>query len=222
MIERPSRDGNQVKLEHRRGPSALAGVVTAVTVGCAVGVAVSVFGTWRVGSMFGWMAAAAVFLTRLWWAVWPMDGETTQRYARREDPRQGLSDAVMLFAAVFSLGAVGLLLTGTGGSKDAQAALSVCSVALAWGVVHSVFAIRYARIYYDEEAGSVDFNQTGMPRYSDFAYLAFTVGMTFQVSDTVLRSWCMRRAVLRHALLAYVFGAVIIATLINLVGGLGG
>ena len=67
---------------------------------------------------------------------------------------------------------------------------------------------------------SIDFNSDGPPRYSDFAYLAFTIGMTFQVSDTNLTSGDIRRAALRHALLSYLFGVVIIAVMINLLAGL--
>jgi uncharacterized membrane protein len=68
----------------------------------------------------------------------------------------------------------------------------------------------------------VDFGETAQPRYTDFAYLAFTVGMTFQVSDTQLRSGRMRAVVLTHALLSYLLGVVVIAATINLVAGLGG
>lgn len=80
---------------------------------------------------------------------------------------------------------------------------------------------RYAELYYDDEPGGIDFGDSHLPAYSDFAYLAFTVGMTFQVSDTEVTGSMLRKAVLRQALLSYVFGAVIIATLINLVAGLG-
>jgi uncharacterized membrane protein len=66
----------------------------------------------------------------------------------------------------------------------------------------------------------VDFNEASRPRYADFAYLAFTLGMTFQVSDTALTTREVRATALRHALLSYLFGAVIIATTINLVAGL--
>lgn len=206
------------------GPSATTALLTAAATGCVVGVAVGLFGSWRYGVLLGWIAAAMLFLGRLWWTVWPMDPRATRQHARREDPRQSLSDTAMLVAAVFSLIAVALLLTGSAGSagdKTQQAALSVCSVALSWGVVHSVFTTRYARMFYDDTEVGFDFNGDNQPRYSDFAYVAFTVGMTFQVSDTQVDSWVMRRVVLRHSLLSYLFGAFIIATLINLIGGLG-
>jgi len=203
------------------GPSATTALLTAAAAGCVVGVAVGIVGAWRFGVLVGWIAAAALFLGRLWWTVWPMDPRATRQHARREDPRQALSDTAMLVAAVFSLVAVALLLTGSATAKTQQAALSVGSVALSWGVVHSVFMTRYARMFYDDTEVGFDFNDEAQPRYSDFAYVAFTVGMTFQVSDTQVSSWAMRRVVLRHSLLSYLFGAFIIATLINLIGGLG-
>jgi len=67
----------------------------------------------------------------------------------------------------------------------------------------------------------VDFNEDEPPCYTDFAYLAFTLGMTFQVSDTDLKTKVIRRTALQHALLSYLFGTVIIASMINLVAGLG-
>ena len=99
-----------------------------------------------------------------------------------------------------------------------MAALSVASVALAWATVHTLFTTRYARLYYTGPDGGIDFNEADPPRYADFA---FTIGMTFQVSDTDLGTNEVRRTALRHALLSYVFGAVVIATTINLVAGRG-
>jgi uncharacterized membrane protein len=96
----------------------------------------------------------------------------------------------------------------------------VASVALSWTVVQTVFTSHYARLYYSDPVGGIDFNQQAPPRFSDFAYLAFTVGMTFQISDTNLETPTLRAAVLRHALLSYLLGAVILATTINLVSGL--
>ena len=94
------------------------------------------------------------------------------------------------------------------------------SVLLSWLVVHTVFTARYARIYYTGPDGGVDFHQDEPPCYSDFAYVAFTIGATFQVSDTDLTSNEMRRTVLRHMMVSYLFGAFIIAVTVNLLAGL--
>jgi len=80
--------------------------------------------------------------------------------------------------------------------------------------------MRYAWLYYAGADGGADFHQEEEPRFSDFAYLSFTVGMTFQVSDTELNTSAFRATVLRHSLLSYLFGTVIVALTINLVAGL--
>ena len=85
--------------------------------------------------------------------------------------------------------------------------------------MNTLFTLRYAAEYFREPVGGVDFGDEP-PGYSDFAYLAFTLGMTFQVSDTTLKNRSMRALGLRHALLSYVFGTVILATVVNLVASL--
>jgi uncharacterized membrane protein len=76
-----------------------------------------------------------------------------------------------------------------------------------------------ARLCYSEPEGGVDFGGQA-PDYTDFAYLALTIGMTFQVSDTALTATRVRRVALHHALLSYLYGAVIVAIMVNSVGGL--
>jgi uncharacterized membrane protein len=186
--------------------------------------------TWLLGSALyapsiGWDAAALTLVTWVWLTIWPMGSEQTASHATVEDPTRPVSDVVVLSAAVASLAAVGFFLLQASSAKGAQqdilAGIGVGTVALSWVVVHTLFTLRYALLYYDGRDGGVSFNQTAPPRYADFAYLAFTIGMTFQVSDTNLESPTIRATALRHALLSYLFGAVIVATTINLVAGLG-
>ncbi len=109
-----------------------------------------------------------------------------------------------------------------GSAQDMLAALTLCSVAASWLVVHTVFTLRYARLYYTDPAGGIDFNQDAAPQYLDFAYLALTIGRTYQVSDTDLQTSQIRAVALRQALISFLLGAVILATTINLIAGLGG
>jgi uncharacterized membrane protein len=198
-------------------------IVASFGVGLAVGVPVSIPLPWQLGLLLGWMAAATLFTVWMWFTIWPMDAHETAVHAVREDTGRATSDVLVLSAAVASLAAVALLLEAgsAGPRKDLVAALSVASVALAFATVHTMFTTRYARLYYTGPDGGIDFNEAEPPRYTDFAYLAFTIGMTFQVSDTDLRTKQIRRTALQHALLSYVFGAVVIATTINLIAGLG-
>src|SRR5262249_24565359 len=130
-----------------------------------------------------------------------------------------------LFAAVVSLVAVGIVIVRSGSGSALQAGLqvgfAVASVIASWTVIHTVYTLRYARIYYTGTDGGANFHDEEAPAYSDFAYLAFTIGMTYQVSDTELNRRAFRRNVLRHSLLSYLFGTVIVALAINLVAGLG-
>ena len=107
-----------------------------------------------------------------------------------------------------------------GGMKTFLVTLGLLSVVLSWIIVHTVYALRYARAYYSEPAGGVEFNEEEPPTYTDFAYFAFTVGMTYQVADTNITSKVIRRTTLHHAFLSYLFGAVLLGLVINVVATL--
>jgi uncharacterized membrane protein len=174
--------------------------------------------------LLGWIAAVALFVVWTWLEIWPQSPEETAAHAQREDPSRPATDLACLSAAVASLAAVGILLVIAGGSKGAakllEIGLSIAAVAAAWSLVHTVFTLRYARTYFASGLGSINFNDDDPPRYSDFAYVAITVGLTYQVSDTDLRSNEFRRLAIRHMMLSYLMGAVFIAITINLVAGM--
>jgi uncharacterized membrane protein len=98
-------------------------------------------------------------------------------------------------------------------------ALAAGSVVASWPAIHALFALRYARLYY-AEGGGIDFRDDRLADYGDFAYVAFTLGMTYEVSDTDSKSKGIRMTALRHALLSYLFGTVVVAMTINVVAGL--
>ena len=206
------------------GASAPTRLSMAAAAGVCAGVLVALPGSWQIGTLVGWDVAAGVYLAWTWAMIWHRDPEATARLALREDPGRAAADGLLLVASVASVLAVALAITagraGAPAARDLRAGLAVASVALSWTVVQTVFTAHYARLYYSRPAGGIDFNQAAPPRYTDFAYLAFTVGMTFQVSDTELQTAALRATVLRQALLSYLLGAVILATTINLVAGL--
>ena len=94
------------------------------------------------------------------------------------------------------------------------------SVLLAWAVVHTIFTLRYARLFYASPVGGLRFGEDDPPDYADFAYVAFTIGMTFQVSDTEISKRPIRRAAIHHALLSYVFGTMILGVVVNSIAAL--
>lgn len=212
----PEDDGDATGLTRWHTVSAGARLAVAMAAGLAAGVAATAAG-YRLGPLIGWDTAAAVFLVWVWSTIWHRDPEQTAGLATREDPSRPVSDAVLLGAAVVSLGAVGVVLLGSQGSSTADLALVFCSVALSWATVHSLFCLKYARLYYTDPVGGLDFNQDQDPAYTDFAYVAFTLGMTYQVSDTAIRTAVLRRTALQHALYSFLFGTVILSVTINLV-----
>src|SRR5262249_4675546 len=201
----------------RIGVSATVGVVVLALAGA--------LWNWAYAPAIGWDVTALVFCSWIWLVIWPMHPGETAAKARSVDPNRATGDILMLTASVASIGAVGIVLVGAhaahGARAELLAALGLVSVAISWVVVHTIFTLRYAVIYFDGREGGVNFNQVEPPCYKDFAYLAVTVGMTYQVADTDLHSTKVRAAGLRHALLSYLFGAVILAATINLIAGLG-
>jgi uncharacterized membrane protein len=193
-----------------------------VVVGAGAGL-VAVAGTliagasWSVATLGGFDVAALVFMMGVWMQVWPRDARETATIAGAEDERI-VAEAVLVGAGAASLVAVGFTLgqAGNAGSPDRGllTALALGSVALAWASVHTVFVLRYARRYYSPPKGGIDFHGED-PDYQDFAYLALTIGMTFQVSDTDLTAKRIRRVALRHALLSYLFGTGIVAITVS-------
>ena len=202
-------------------------LVTAAAVGLIVAAAIWQFVSWQVAVLSGWDAAALTFLITVWAIIARTDGPHTEHLVLREDLTRDTSRLLLLAASGASLVAVVFALHLAGRESGAQRVLLISvatvTVVVSWTVVNTVFTLRYAHQYYSSPREGVDFGgapATAQPDYRDFAYLAFTIGMTFQVSDTSLRDRRIRRTVLFHALLSYVFGVVIVAAGVNIVAGL--
>jgi uncharacterized membrane protein len=200
-------------------------VVVCAAVGIAVGVAAALAAApWQLAVLAGWIAASGLLLVWIWSVILPLEPAETAEFARREDDSRAAASLLLVTSSIMSLIAVGFALLRAANAKRALevvlTAAGGSAVILAWGVVHTVFVLRYARLYYTEPVGGIDFSTDELPDYGDFAYMAFTIGMTYQISDTDVAKRSIRRAVLRHALLAYVFGTAFVAFAINLVAGL--
>lgn len=173
--------------------------------------------------LLGFIAAGLAFAVPLLIHLLRCDGPKTRAKVVGEDPGAAVSDFTVIIAGLVSLVGVGALLIGGTGSGDAQILdpiLGVATVAVGWLSIHTVYTVRYARLYYAAPEPPIDFHQSDDPDFGDFAYFSFNLGMAYQVSDTEVRTNSLRRVVLGHCLLAYVFGTVVIATTINLLAGL--
>jgi uncharacterized membrane protein len=201
-------------------------LVAAICLGIVAGGAIAPFAPWQCTVLGAWIVGGGALVAMVWVAVHGFDGDETRSHATREDSARATSGLVLVSAAVASLVGVGLDLVkanqAQGAGKATLTVVAVATVAVSWAVVHTVFTLRYAHEFSSDPAGGIDFKAGDgyVPDYSDFAYVAFTVGMTFQVSDTDITSRVIRHTVLRHALLAYLFGAVILAVTVNVIAGI--
>jgi uncharacterized membrane protein len=207
-----------------RGRRTVARLLISFLTGMVAAVLAALVSGWRYIPSVGWDATGIVFCALVWRAVWGMTPASTAQQATEEDPSRANTDILLLSASVISLLAVSIIMVQAhrahGGERLALAALGLLSVAVSWFTVHTIFMLRYALLYYSEPEGGIDFGPGVQPSYRDFAYVALTLGMTYQVSDTALSSTVMRGTALRHALLSYLFGAVILAVAINLIASL--
>jgi uncharacterized membrane protein len=216
---RPGRSGGGQLLSARR---ALLSLVVGLVAGAVAGLAT----TPRISPLVSWTVTVTVLLVWVWRMSWPQDSGGTKRLAEQESATRS-TDVWLLAAAVASLAVVVVALVQSSGQRSpvavASVLLSVVSVALSWALVNTVYAFKYARLYYLDEpdTGGIDFGDEESPTYVDFAYMAFTIGMSYAVSDTEPTTTRIRKVALGHGLLSFAFGTGVLAVAINLVTNLG-
>jgi uncharacterized membrane protein len=201
--------------------------VTVLFAGLIVALALLPFAMWGVALIGGWDAAALAFLLTTWPVIFRADSSRVARLAAREDETEGSARVLLVGVSVASLLGVGYALHLAGRESGAQRVLligaAVLTVVLSWTVMNTVYTLRYADEDFRSKAGGIAFgdqDEHEQPSYRDFAYVAFTIGMTYQVSDTTLRDTRIRHTVLAHAILSYLFGVVIVAGSVSLISGL--
>lgn len=172
----------------------------------------------------GWTALALIFTGWTWILLWRFSPHRTSSHAGQEQPGHLGVVVLILGGALASLAGVAVLF---GRSRAAAAGvhhstgsewMAVGSVLLSWFTIHTLYAVIYAKHYFHQRPiGGIDFNSPDPPCYKDFFYVAFAVGMSFAISDTNLTSTRMRATALGHGLLSFVFGSVIVASVVNLI-----
>jgi uncharacterized membrane protein len=204
--------------------TALGRFLVVVAVGLVAGVIAAFLAPWQLALVIGWDTAAALYVASVWAVVSRFTPTETSALATREDSSRVVTSVLLLSAALVSLVGTALVLVKANEAANAGrvmlTAAGIATVALSWAVVHTVFALRYAHEYYTPPVGGINFKSDELPDYRDFAYVAFTIGMTFQVSDTDIQRRETRRTVIRHALISYLFGAVILAVVVNVIATL--
>jgi len=199
-------------------------VVASIAFGATLAITLALGVSWPVAVSGAWGVTALLIGFAIWPRILRMNPEQAKANARDEDFSRVSADLVLLVASVASLVAIFYLVDESGHRHGAArvtlAILAVAVVVLSWLLVQTVYTVRYGDLYYGDPIGGIDFNDDDQPDYHDFLYVAFTIGMTYQVSDTTLRTRVVRRTAIRHALLSFVFVTVILAVTVNVVASL--
>ena len=174
--------------------------------------------------MTGFDAAAIVFIAAVAPLIRRKGAEEMREIARRNDANRVVLLAISGAVIAVILVAVAAEVMQRDRMSGAAVALVIATLALAWLFSNIIYALHYAHIYYLQNAaghdrGGIDFPGKGDPDYSEFVYFAFTLGMTFQTSDTDITNREVRRIVTQHCLAAFVFNIGVLAFTINVLGG---
>lgn len=179
------------------------------------------FTNWWQAPALGWGAAAFAYNILVWFAIGSLDAAGTAAIAVKEEPNSKTRSILLNGSTVAAFITVLLLLIDTsnehGTRKILLAGSALVAVFASWFLVHTLFTLRYAALYYQGKPGGISFNQEEQPTYWDFAYMSFSLGMTYQVSDTNISQPEIRKAALIQSFYAFLFGTSITATTINFV-----
>jgi uncharacterized membrane protein len=181
--------------------------------------------------MIGW-DVFSFFMIALGWIIFLKSSTSvTAKLAKREDESRTIIFTIVLVSVLISLFGILVLLKHSARIPVRQGLhepVSMLGVALSWLMLHTIFALHYTHLYYGEGGANtamkekpLDFPGNEPPDYLDFAYFSFVIGMTFQVSDVTIPGRSIRRLVLLHALISFLFNTVILALMISILSNLG-
>jgi uncharacterized membrane protein len=185
-------------------------------------------GDWTANTrlLAAWDVGVLLYLAATSWAMSRASRESIMARAREEDNGAVAVLALTLGAAIASLAAIALELHGIHDAEPAQSTvrliLAGVTILCSWFFVHTIYAVHYAHEFYgdDGQRRGLKFPDEDQPEYGDFLYFSFNMGAAAQTSDVTVLSRRMRRLVLSHTILAFLFNTTILALAINVAAGL--
>jgi uncharacterized membrane protein len=179
--------------------------------------------------MIGWDTFSLGMIIMSWITFSITSSKQIRAQSKVQDSGRAVVFSITLIATFASILAVLLLLVTKQRFKSAETIhlmVAVAGMVLSWFLVHTIFTLRYAHIFYGDHeskpgthAAGLEFPGDTDPDYFDFAYFAFVLGMTFQVSDVQITSKQLRRMAMWHGLLSFGYNTIMIALTINLIAG---
>ncbi len=182
--------------------------------------------------LFTWISFASMIIILDWIIILSSHPREVRLLAKIQDSSRIIIFLFVLGASLVSLVAIVFLLKSTKGHSktdfNEHIILAISAVVVSWWLVHTIFTLLYAHLYYDTDTdagetktiGGLEFPGNEEPDYLDFVYFSFVIGMTFQVSDIEISSRYIRRFAILHALMSFAFNTAILALSINVISGL--
>ncbi len=175
-----------------------------------------------------WEIGAGLYLLLAWWMIWRSSVDHMRWRARVQDDGAAVVLFLTILAAIASLAAIVMELSGLKSLPPAQQGLHViwtgATFAVSWLLVHTVFALHYAHVYYtlrgQQHDAPLDFPLQDNPVYLDFLYFSVVIGMTSQTADVGIAATRLRRLVMVHGIVAFVFNTTLLALTVNIAAGL--
>jgi uncharacterized membrane protein len=177
--------------------------------------------------MLGWNTFSLSMIIMSWVSFFITDSRQIREQAKVQDPSRTIIFIIIIVSTLASFFAVLLLILSKGENDNTSSlriAVAVAGMLFSWFLIHTIFTLRYAHIFYGDHetrpnthAGGLEFPGDSKPDYLDFAYYSLVLGMTFQVSDVQITSKRLRSLAMLHGLLSFVFNTIMIALTINLI-----
>ena len=179
--------------------------------------------------MIGWDTFGLGMILLSWITFSVTTSQQIRELAKTQDSSRAIIFFIVLISTFASFFAIVLLLLTKKDFKNTETfhvIIAVSGMVLSWALIHTIFTLRYAHIFYGDDKEKPEIHAAGLefpgdekPDYLDFAYFSFVLGMTFQVSDVQVTSKRMRRLAMLHGILAFGYNTVMIALTINLIAG---
>lgn len=180
--------------------------------------------------IFCWDIFAIAMIAMMWILFFTTTAQEQKEIVKKQDDDIKVIFVIVLTSVCVSLiGALLLIFStyGTALDRELRTIVTLIAICSSWILLHTIFTIRYAHLYHvpktektKDGTGGIDFPDSETPDYIDFAYFSFVIGMTFQVSDVTISSKSVRRYVLLHSLISFVFNTIIVALTVNIIASI--
>lgn len=201
-----------------------------------VALMVLVAGGWRLAHasppgdalVVGFDVAAVAFMASLVPLLRDRSASTMRRHAAENDAGRLLVLVLTGATALAILAAIAAELPAAKTGHALAIVKLIATLGLSWAFTNAVFMLHYAHMHYARassgtgDRGGFDFPGTPEPGYWDFLYFAFTAGMSFAASDVDVTRTAVRKVVVAHSLLSFVFNIGVLAFAINVLAGAAG